>query len=60
MVPTRSCGKVRELTNSEDWVEQKLGKNGEKNFDLVLHATDVVARHGSLLWNIMENGWAPV
>ena len=54
------AAKVRELTNSGDWGEQKLGSNGKNVFELVLQATDVMPRHVALLWNIMENGWATV
>ena len=47
--------KVRELTNSTDWMEQKIGPRGSKIFDLVLRTKNIVTRHDDRLWNIMVN-----
>ena len=46
---------MRELTNSTERVEQKIGPRGSKIFYLVLRSKNIVTRHDDRIWNIMVN-----
>lgn len=48
--------KVRELTNSTEWVEQDIGPRGRNICEVVLRTTNVLIRHDALLWDLMVNG----
>lgn len=48
--------KVRELTNSDDWSEQEIGKRGVDIFKVVPRTKSFANRRDELLWNLMENG----
>ena len=48
---------IRELTNSDDWVQQSIGPRGGNMFDVVLRTKNMGKRHDYSLWNIMFNEW---
>ena len=49
------AGKVRELTNSTDRMQQKIGPRGSKIFHLVFRTRNIVTRHDDRLCNLMVN-----
>ena len=48
--------KIREVTDSNDWVEQDNGSQGSNIFDVVLALRNILNRNDDRLWDIMVNG----
>ena len=52
---TEMVENIRELTNSDDWVQQSIGPRGGNMFDVVLRTKNMGKRHDYSLWNIMQS-----
>ena len=46
--------KVREVTNSDDWLERDIGTRGKGVFDIVLQTKNILGEHDDCLWDIMS------
>ena len=42
------AGRVRQLTNTDDWSEQSIGARGERHCEIVLHAKIIAPRHDNM------------
>ena len=56
LTQSRPGRKNRQVTDSNDWVEQDIGRLGLKIFDVVLGTKNASNRHDDRLWDIMVNG----
>lgn len=47
--------RVRQLTNTDDWVEQPIGPRGERICETVLQTKNLAPRHDNILWENMTS-----
>ena len=48
------ANKVRELINSDDWLEQDIETRGKGIFDTVLRKKNILSKRDECLWDIMS------